>query len=390
MKYCKKCVQPDTRPGIVFNDEGICAACTYEKEKEKINWDERKRELFEIADWAKKTSKSNYDCVIGVSGGKDSTFQALYARDTLGLRTLLVNSEPDNITAVGRQNIENLKLLGFDVISMRPNPKVMKKLCRRAFYKYLNTGKVAESSLFSSAYIIMDQFNIPLLIQGENDAFTLGVKNTGLTVDDNAFSINKSDTLAMDWKELLENDITEKDIFFYRYNEESLAKKGYKGIWLQYYTKEWSQPHNAQFSIDNGLEVKPKDVNPYEIGTYANYFQLDGDAVVAHMMLKYIKFGFGQCTDHVCYDIRARRITREEAIELVKRFDGKCGEHYLKAYCDGIGIALNEFWRVAEQFRGPMFTENSSGNWVLKNPIWEQEPVKGDIDIPKIINRLRF
>ena len=112
----------------------------------------------------KKTSKSNYDCVVGVSGGKDSTLQALIARDKLGLRCLLVNSEPEGITEIGKHNIENLKNLGFDVISLRPNPKLMKKLIKRDFYKYLNPQKVTEFSLYSSGYIIADEFNIPLII----------------------------------------------------------------------------------------------------------------------------------------------------------------------------------------------------------------------------------
>lgn len=180
MKICSKCIQPDTRPGIHFSDDGICGACLWEEEKKNIDWNKRKQELDEICSWAKKTTTSNYDCAIGVSGGKDSTFQAIYARDTLGLRCLLVNGEPDGRTEIGNKNIENLKQLGFDVISLRPNPKVMQKLIKRDFYKYLNPQKITEYSLYSSAYIIAEQFNIPLIIQGENAGLTLGVSKTGL------------------------------------------------------------------------------------------------------------------------------------------------------------------------------------------------------------------
>lgn len=101
--------------------------CLWEEEKKVIDWAKREKELQDVVDWAKKTTKSAYDCVIGVSGGKDSTKQALTARDRLGLRCLLVNSEPEGITEIGKHNIENLKNLGFDVLSLRPNPKVMKK-----------------------------------------------------------------------------------------------------------------------------------------------------------------------------------------------------------------------------------------------------------------------
>jgi len=372
MKYCKRCVQPNTRPGIYFNKDGVCGACLYEDEKKKIDWDARWKELERVAEWAKKNTKSVYDCAIGVSGGKDSTFQALTARDKLGLRALLVNSEPEGITEIGKKNIENLKNLGFDVISMRPNPIVIKKLMKRDFYKYLNPVKVTEYSLFASTYIIADAFKIPLVIQGENDAFTLGVRNTDLPADSNALNANKFNTLSTDWRHYIGDGITEQDLFFYHYDAEKLAKSGCRGVWLQYYTKKWSQSHNAEFSIAHGLTIRPEDFDPNEIGTYARYYQLDSDFVQVNQMLKYIKFGFGQCTDHACYDIRAGKITREEAIELVRKYDGKCSERYIKKFCDYIGISLGEFWRVVESFRGFMWEKNLKGEWVLKNPIWEQ------------------
>ena len=109
MKICKNCIQPDTRPGIFFDENGICGACLWHEEKNRINWSEREQELKKVAEWAKENTMSNYDCVIGVSGGKDSTKQAITARDKLGLRCLLVNCEPEGITDIGSKNIENLK-----------------------------------------------------------------------------------------------------------------------------------------------------------------------------------------------------------------------------------------------------------------------------------------
>ena len=88
MKICNECIQSDTRPGIYFDDNGVCGACIWEEEKKQIDWNAREKELMDIANWAKETTKSNYDCAIGISGGKDSTLQALVARDKLGLRYL--------------------------------------------------------------------------------------------------------------------------------------------------------------------------------------------------------------------------------------------------------------------------------------------------------------
>lgn len=369
MKVCKKCIQPDTRPKVYFNEEGICGACLWEEEKKSIDWGSREKELLDIVKWAKKNTKSNYDCVIGVSGGKDSTFQAITARDKLGLRCLLVNGEPDGITELGKQNIENLKNLGFDVISLRPNPKIMKRMMRRDFYKYLNPQKITEYALYSSAYIIADQFNIPLIIQGENGALTLGVTLTGLGTDGNALRVNESNTLKTGWEEYLEdNDLEEKDLFMYHYNRKSLEKKEYKAIWIQYYLKEWSFFHNAEFALKYGFKGHPDEFDLTTIGTFVPYAQIDSDLTQVSQMLKNIKFGFGHANDHACYAIRDGRMTREEGLELVKKYDGKCADIYVKKLCDHLEIPIEEFWSVAEKFRGNMWEKDHSGNW--KNTYW--------------------
>ena len=363
MGICQNCIQPDTRPGIFFDKNGICGACLWNEEKSKIDWNERENELQKICYWAKKVTKSSYDCVIGVSGGKDSTLQALTARDKLGLRCLLVNSEPEGITDIGQHNIQNLKNLGFDVISLRPNPILMKKLIKRDFYKFLNPQKVTEFSLYSSAYIVADEFNIPLIIQGENAALTLGTSKTGLGKGFDALKITESDTLSTGWDNYLDvDDVEEKDLFMFHFNKKRIIEKGFKAIWLQYFLKDWSNHNNANFSKKNGFKTRSSNFDPFAIGTYVSYAQLDSDLIQVNQLLKSIKFGFGQCLDHSCYDLRDGRITRKEAIDLVIKYDGQCSEKYIKKFCDYIGIDTNEFWKIANKFRGSMWN-NVDGKW---------------------------
>jgi len=364
MRVCNRCIQPDTRPGIYFNNQGICGACLWEEEKKEINWEAREKELEEIAEWAKNTAKSNYDCVIGVSGGKDSTKQALTARDRLGLRCLLVNCEPEGITEIESHNIENLKKLGFDVINLRPNPKVMKMLIKRDFYKYLNPVKITEFPLYASAYIIAEKFDIPLIIQGENPGLTLGTSLTGVGTDSNAMKADELQTLSSGWKEYIEIEgVEEKDLYLFHYDRKKLEEKGCKAIWLNYFLKEWSNHNNAIFAKEHGLRWRPEDFDRESVGTHLPYFQLDGDLTQVNQLLKNIKFGFGQCMDHVCYDLREGRITRNEAIELVKKYDGKCSEVYIEKFCNYIGISQKEFWSVTEKFRGSMWKRDKKGNW---------------------------
>ena len=369
MNYCRKCVQPDTRPGIVFQD-GVCGACLYEEKKEEIDWLDRKWQLEEIAGWAIGEAYmrgSNYDCAIGVSGGKDSTLQALYARDELNLQCLLVNSEPEGITPIGRKNIENLKNLGFDVISIRPNPKVMKQCIKRDFYEYLNPVKVTEFSLWASTYIIADKFNIPLIIQGENPAFTLGVQGI-LDSDDDALKTFSQDTLKTGWYRYCRDGIDERDMFLFHFDLDSVRKKNIKGVWLQYYYKDWTPRKNAEFSQQNGLTVRCFNewFGPSDIGTYVNFAQLDNDLTPLNQVFKYYKFGFGQCTDYACHDIRDRYITREEGIELVEKYDGKVGDFYIKKFCDYMGITQDEMWLTVDRFVNKDLFEKKGNVWTKK------------------------
>ena len=388
MKYCKKCLQTDTRPGVYFSEDGICGACLWEEERKKINWKEREQELQDIADRAKSRARGAYDCVVGVSGGKDSTFQAFYARDILGLRVLCVNAAPADITPIGTKNIENLKNHGFDLISICPNEQIMLKLMRHDFFKYCNPIKCTEYYLYASAYIIANKFDIPLIIQGENAALTLGVSKFQ-DKGGSCLNISKSNTLKEDPLDDYRDDVNDlKDLFLYKVPMDEIVEKGIEGVWLNYYTDKWSQPHNAKFSIDRGLTIYPEDINPYEIGTYRRYSQLDAYTTIFNQYLKYIKFGFGQCTDHVCYDIREGLITRDEGKYLIKELDGKYGQLYLNKMAEYVGISSQEMLDYSEKYRGNMFEKDSKGKWKLINPIWEQEPIEGDYNIQEIMKRL--
>lgn len=350
MKYCKKCVQPDTRPRIAFDKRGVCLACRFQEEKQHIDWKKRKEELRQIVVQCKERNRGNHDCIIGVSGGKDSTFQALYAREKLGLNCLLVNLAPDRISKWGAHNIENLIQHGFDTVIYRPNPKIWKKLIKYSFYKFGNPIKSTEYPLFAVSYITALKFNIPLVIQGENPGITLGVIE-GLGCDDNALNANLGNTLnggnASDW---LVDEITLKELLWYQFpDKDELQKANIRAIYLNYYVQKWSFWGNTEFSARYGL-IKRKSHDPALTGRINPYGSIDSDMQIVSQMLKYYKFGFGFVTDEVCYAIREGRMTREEGIELVKQYDGKCGEKYIREFCEYIDISVDEFWRVTDSF----------------------------------------
>ncbi len=371
MKYCKKCLQPDTRPGISFDDNQICYACLYEISKASIDWNKRMEELINIAETVKENARSSgspYDCVIGVSGGKDSTFQAIYAKEKLDLKVLLVNNEPDGITPVGSHNIENLINKGFDVIKIRPNPHLIKKLILSSFIKFGNPIKPTEYVLWASAYLIADKFNIPLIIQGENAALTLGVNLNELGDGDDALKVTGQNTLQSDLKDLLaEEEFENRDLFLYEFpNTKVLTEKGIRAIWLNYYAKQWSQVYNADFAIARGLKGRTEE-SLYDIGRYRRYSALDSDMQIVSQMIKYLKFGFGFATDEACYDIREGRLSREDAKWLIKEYDGLCGIQYIESFCEYLNISLDFFWETVDRFvNKDLFYKDNYGVWKPK------------------------
>ena len=375
MRYCKRCLQPDTRPGIVFDDEQICFACRYEESKATIDWAAREAELKGFAEEAKAEAKKRgniYDCIIGVSGGKDSTFQAVYAKEKLGLNPLLINCMPDEITEIGRKNINNLNNLGFDIISIRPNPIVAKKLARKSFFERGNIIAASEYCLWASSYIMAVKFNIPLIIQGENAALTLGAaKNQEAT--GNAFSVMQLETIrgaSVDSFVDLSNNITEKDLFLYKIpTVEEMQAKGIKAIFLQYYTKEWSQVGNADFAVARGLTGRSGDL--HDLGRYRRYTALDCDLQIPNQMIKYLKFGFGYATDEICYDIREGRFTREDGKWYVNEYDGLCGQQYIAKACKYLSITEAEFWEVVDKYVNRDLFEKVNGKWTPKFTVGE-------------------
>lgn len=375
MRYCKKCLQPDTRPGVVFDEMGVCYACRYEESKRTIDWESRYKELQIIVNNAKREAVKHgaaYDCVIGVSGGKDSTFQAVYSKEKLGLHPLLVNCAPDEITEVGRKNLDNLNDLGFDILSIKLNPSTCKALARKSFFERGNIVAASEYCLWASAYIIADKFDIPLIIQGENAALTLGAA-MNQEKSGNAYSVVQLDTVkGFNSDDLIDEKygIKKDDLFFYTMPDiESMIKKGIKAIFLQYYLKEWSQVYNADFAVARGLRGRNDDL--HNLGRYRRYTGLDSDLIIANQMIKYLKFGFGFATDEACYDIREGRLTREDAIWYVKEFDGKCGKKYIEKACEYLSLTTEEFWNVVDEFVNKDLFEKIDGKWIPKFTVGE-------------------
>ncbi len=369
MKICKRCVNPETRPGMNLDSEGICPVCRFfEQERRKeVDWKAREKELQEIIEWGKANTRSSYDCIVTVSGGKDSMRQAFYARDELGLNVLLVSSvyPPEQLAERGAANLSNLVAHGFDTVTTSLNPIQWKKIMLQAFYKYANWCKSTEMALYAIPIHVAIAYKVPLVFLGENPLYTIGESEGGCEGGD-ASRMKYSNTLGGGVPtDLMADDTTLKDVHLYTYPSDIEMENGnLRIVYLGYYIRDWSGHKNAELAIKNGLVVRNEP--PEETGDLWGFSGLDEDFRLMNQMIKQVKLGFGHVSEQVCEAITHGEMTREEGIELLKKYDGKCHPRYINAFCDYLGITQEKFWEVVEAFRDKnIWKKNANGKWEL-------------------------
>lgn len=369
IKLCKKCVNPSTRPNIEFDSQGLCPVCQYESDKKnsKINWADRASELSDICEWGRKNTKSTYDCIVTVSGGKDSLRQACYARDTLGMNPLLVNCSypPEQVTDRGSYNLQNLISLGFDTLSISPNPKIWKQLMREGFFSFGNFLRAPEMALYAIPIHVAVAYQIPLLFYGENPVHTIGEKHG--KKDGDASQLKKGNTIAGGPDSLGNTAILPSEIVYYYYPSDEVMKTAQLRLtYLGYYIEDWTGSNNAAFAIERGLQVRENEP-PEMIGDLWGFSCLDEDFSIVNQYFKYVKLGFGRVNDQVCEAISSGRMTREEGIKLLKMYDGKCDVSYIKRLCKYLGISVDEFQTLVEKYRNlDIWKKNVQGEYEVE------------------------
>ena len=350
MKYCIICVQPDTRPNSVFSEKGVCPACDYYAKFKEVDWLDRYAILEDLIQHykTKKYKKTRFDCIIGVSGGKDSTRQALWVRDKLGLNPLLacLSYPPEQVTQRGVDNISNLIELGFDVVISSPAPGTWQRLMRASFDKFTNWARSTELALFSSVPQLAIHYDIQLILWGENPGLQLGdLKTLGRKGFDgnNLRYMNTLSGGALGWIQELGFEM--KDLIPYQYPSlEEFNKHDLQIVYLGWFLGDWSLVNNGMYACATGLSIREDTVG--NTGDLHGITSLDEDWVTLNQMIKYYKFGFGRVTDYVNEEIRLGRISRQAAIELVEQYDDACGPKYIEDFSKFIGITVDQFWQT--------------------------------------------
>ena len=347
MKYCSNCLQPDTRPGTKFLD-GICPACTFSINSQFWDWDSRISTLKRVTGELANKSDGPYDSILGVSGGKDSTRLAIWARDFLGLNPLLVSVTypPEQMTKRGAHNLDNLAELGFDVYTTSPSPIIWKNLMRKSFIESANWAKSTELALFSGVPQIAIEMGIKLILWGENPALQLGALETMGKTGWDGNQLRKMNTLSGMPKEWLTlTGFKESNFLPYQYPAEAAFEMhDLQVVFLGWGMRTWGLLENGISASLNGLDSR--EVSALESSDLIGLTSVDEDWVILNQMIKYYKYGFGRATDYVNEWIRRGKITREEAIPIVEKFDGACSDEYISTFCEFISITESQFWKV--------------------------------------------
>lgn len=372
IRWCTRCVYPSISAApMEFDEEGVCMGCRMAEVKTAITqqeWKRRKELLRETLEKYRCRDGSRHDVVIAVSGGKDSWFQTHVIKHEFGLNPLLVTYDGNNWTEPGWRNMVRMReVFGCDHVVVRPSVEVLKKLNRLAFDIMGDMNWHAHVGITTVPVRVAVQNRIPLVIWGEHGYLDL----CGQFSMDDFPEMSYRDRLehfarGYEWTYFVGREgLTSQDLIHWKYpSDQEIFDLDLRGIYLGNYVYWEANEHGKMVVEKYGFEVS--DIS-FE-RTYRRMSNLDDmHENGIHDYLKYVKFGYGRCTDHACKDIRAGLMTRERGLELVRQMDHvKSGD--LRRWLEYVGMTEEQFDRMADTFRDPRVWRKEGGNWVKDDP----------------------
>lgn len=361
MEYCKKCLMPTSRPGIELNDDKVCGGCLgFNEKKELIDWEAREIELNKILDTYR--GKGDYDCLIPVSGGKDSTWQ-VYTMLQKGMKPLAITIKCQYRTPLGQRNLDNLVSLGVDHIDFTANPKLDSEFMLKTFEDMGNPSLVEHLIMWSTIIKTALRYDINLIVWAENSALEYG----GNEKDRNKFAMDydwikkygvTNGTFAEDWADA--NIPLEKLTSYVLPDEKLLEEAGIENLFLGMY-QEWEPEDIAKKSQSVGFEWAENPV----LGLHP-FVGVDCDFRVVHHFMKWYKFGVTKLWDNLAIEIREGRMTREEAIQYLKDNKEPIPMKEISTFCNYLNITVDNFFEIAEKHRNlDIWKKDESGEWFI-------------------------
>lgn len=355
-----------------IDESGICDACRFAEEKNRIDWEDREKELLKLLDRYRRQDGA-YDCLVPGSGGKDSAYAAHILKYKYGMHPLTVTWPPIIYTDIGWDNFQKwLEVGGFENITFKPNPKVHKLLTKLSIENLLHPFQAFILGQKNLAPKMALNFDLPLVFYGESEA------EYGNPIAENSSSLRSKSYYAMtnldeiylggvSIKELREvhglalNDLTA----YLPADHEELQKSNMEVHYLGYYIK-WTPQEAYYYAVENtGFEANPVRSE----GTYSKYNSLDDRIDGFHYYTTYIKFGIGRATYDAAQEIRNSHLLREEGVALVKRFDGEFPQKHFEEVMNHIGMDPERFLELCDEFRSPHLWEFKNGKWELRHQV---------------------
>ena len=389
--FCKKCVMSNQRPasipefthrfdrrGAVYlkiNEDGICDACKHaEIKNSKINWEVREKELLKLLDKYRK-SNGDHDCIVPGSGGKDSAFQAHILKSKYGMNPLTITWPPIIYTEYGYENFKNwVEIGGFDNITFKPNGIAMKKLTQLSIINLLHPFQTFILGQKNLAPKIAKNYNIDLIFYGENEAeYGNPIADNKTSLRDKSYhTFNNYDNIYLAGEKI--NDLIKYDEInisdiktFLPLNHEEYSKTNIQIYYLGYYLK-WIPQEAYYYAIENtGFKARPFRTE----GTYSKYNSIDDKIDDLHYYTSYIKFGLGRASYDCSQEIRNNHITRDEALKLVRKFDGEIPKTYIDEVLNFLNIKTDHFFEICNKFRSPHLWKKTNSNWELIKNVYD-------------------
>lgn len=378
MHYCKRCVYPRIAVNLSMDDDGICGACRTEESFQKLNadfWERRKKKFEQLLDQMVPKTKSNYDCIIPVSGGKDSYYQTHKIVTDYGLKPLLVTYHGNNYLPEGDYNRDRMRhVFDLDHLVFGPSVDVLKKLNRLCMRKMGDNNWHAHCGISTYPIQIAVKFKIPLIIWGEIAWDISGMHDPDDFVEFSARSRHEHDLRGYEWYDLMgdeEDPLTEQDLLWAKYpDDKEILDVGVRGVYIGNFFKWDANSHTKLVQEQYGWKSAE---HPFE-RTYRTFSNLDDRYENGlHDFMKFVKFGYGRCSDHASKDIRSGYMTREQGIEKVRQYDHVIPSD-LYYWLDYVGWSEERFWKVANSFRDQRVWRQENGQWVKDN-IWDSPKV---------------
>lgn len=369
MRYCKRCLYPENHPlHLVFDEEGVCSGCRVHEEKDAPGWEERARKLESILEQYRSNSGRNYDCIIPVSGGRDSYFIVHTIKNVYKMNPLLVSYNHHYNTRRGLRNYAYLKtLFNCDAVEMVVEPGKVKKITRASLSRMgsMYWHVLAGSTVFPVQAAV--RFKVPLIIWGHHQ----GLDQVGMFSHHDEVEMTRKyrkehDLMGCEAEDLLAGDsaLSEFDVLPYVYpHDKELEKTGVRGIYLGNYIR-WDSKAQHEKMIDGfGYETTQQQ------RTFDTYNDVDCHHYSGiHDYIKFLKWGYGKATDHASREIRLKRMTRQEGIELVRRYqDVKPAD--LPLFLGWLGMSETEFYSHVDKFRDPRVWKKSGSRWELQDSV---------------------